>query len=54
MKTIVCLIFFESGSSPLYNIHNLNSQFKLLARSRLRLSHLNEENFNHNFDDCIT
>ena len=38
--------------SPLYNIHN-PSGIKLLTRSRLGSSHLNEHKFNHNFDDCV-
>ena len=37
--------------SPLYDIHN-PSGIKLLTRLRLGLSHLNEQKFNHNFNDC--
>ena len=37
---------------PVYNIHNPTG-LKLLTRLRLRLSHLNEHKFNHNFRDCV-
>ena len=35
-----------------YNMYNPNA-LKLMTRLRLRLSHLNEEKFNHNFEDCV-
>ena len=37
---------------PVYNIH-IFAGLKLLGRLRLRLSHLNEHKFNHNFRDCV-
>ena len=35
-----------------YTIHDTND-LKLLTRLRLRLSHLNECKFNHNFKECV-
>ena len=39
-------------SKPKFNMHN-PVRLKLLTRLRLRVSHLNENRFNHNFKDCI-
>ena len=37
---------------PKFNLDN-SMRLKLLTRLRLRVSHLNEHRFNHNFKDCI-
>ena len=37
---------------PIYNVHN-PAGLKLLTRLRLGLSHLNQNKFNHNFQDCL-
>ena len=37
---------------PVYNIHKPTG-LKLLTRLRLRLSHLNEHKFNHNYRHCV-
>ena len=39
-------------AKPIYKVHNPIG-LKLLTRLRLGLSHLNEHNFEHNFQDCI-
>ena len=38
--------------NPIYNMFNPKG-LKYLTRLRLRLSHLNEHQFKHNFQDCI-
>ena len=37
---------------PVYNVSKPIG-LKLLTRLRLRLSHLNESKFNHNFENCV-
>ena len=37
---------------PIYKVHNPVG-LKLHSRLRLGLSHLNQHNFNHNFQDCL-
>ena len=42
----------QRTAKPVYNIHN-PIHLKFLTSLRLGLSHLNEHNFKHNFQDCI-
>ena len=50
-SVLKCYLFKELRP-PLNNIQN-PSKIKLLARLRMRLSPLNRQKFNHNFDDFI-
>ena len=43
---------FRTIPKPIYNMHS-RTGLKVFSRLRLRLSHLNENKFNHNFRDCL-
>ena len=42
----------RATAKPIYNIHN-PTDLKFLTRLTLGLSHLNEHEFKHNFQDCL-
>ena len=46
------LKIIQPAYNPVYNIQNYNG-WKLLTKLRLGLSHLNENRFNHNIQNCI-
>ena len=46
------LKMIRHSPNPVYDIHNPVG-LRLLTRLRLRLNHLNEHKFNHNFKSCV-